>query len=367
MNEYCIALIGQQEKIERERQNHEKAQVGFEVEGIQYRIIEESDDPEGGYDRIFLVQETGTPKVIQTIQAPQRVGNFLELALSPDGWLWLGGHSIGYTAYVSTDDDLPRIENLTQLPELYGSQCSILRQWWDGCRYSLVGGYYSKSLNRVLMKGYPASFFGLAKIQALEIVSGEVRRLPRALQDDYYIEKDVSTIDPKGVIFQSSEGNLFYYDGETAHQLPLGFSGNWVVRTTDSGRIFLTPSSALATPPMPPILNELKDNLEISPIRVPNEISKEYLRLFQLTDDFPLLGITGNSLYIEDRGALKRIAIAREGNFINGRLSIEQSRQHQSILFTIQNEQNDLLTSYSLRQDATCEGEFDYDSLILLD
>ncbi len=145
----------------------------------------------------------------------------LDIVLSKNGWLWTDGVFEDHFVHINLNLESPKFEKLQKLPKLYESPYSFLRL---AVTTKLIKqAHYSHALDRIFITGYPASWFGLSKPVAYEIVSGKVKRLPNELAMAKFLGEDKHVgVDPVymdypdlgGVLFENAAGQLIFYDGK---------------------------------------------------------------------------------------------------------------------------------------------------------
>jgi hypothetical protein len=138
------------------------------------------------------------------------------LVLLRNDWLWIRGTQ-SYIAKLDVSKLPPVIETPKRISDLtYEPVYRTFSNWLDGKFIEAPGrafGYYSPRLNRIFVTGY---HLGSDDMESLEVVDGQVRRLPEPLQGAYiYEEMDnyqyLATL--KGDLFVGRQGEIFFYDG----------------------------------------------------------------------------------------------------------------------------------------------------------
>ena len=146
----------------------------------------------------------------------------LDIVLSKNGWLWIDGYVEDNFVHINLNLESPKFEKIHRLPNLYRHPYSFLKLALT--RQYRNETYYSHTLDRIFITGYPASWFGFSKPVAYEIVSGKVKRLPNELAMARFLgegfgnnlsqitDKDYSSLG--GALFENATGQLVFYDGK---------------------------------------------------------------------------------------------------------------------------------------------------------
>lgn len=171
------------------------------------------------HDEIILTSITEN-KIINRVFAKQYdYGNIKELIVSQNQkWLWINGDETDYIANIKIKKESIEILKPQRLPEVYFKPCSFFGALWNNCIESQ--GYYSHTLDRVLISGYKKTFLGVKKFVAYEITDEGKKLLPKEMYGanfikirpdiDYLIESTKE----KGVFFQRIDGQIYLYDGK---------------------------------------------------------------------------------------------------------------------------------------------------------
>jgi hypothetical protein len=133
-----------------------------------------------------------------------------------DNWLWINGTQ-NYIAKLDVSKLPPVIETPKRISDLtYEPVYRTFSNWLDGKITLAPGtarGYYSPRLNRVFVTGY---HLGSDEMESLEVVDGQVRRLPEPLQGAdvyYYMDSYQYLAKLNGDLFVGRQGEAFFYDG----------------------------------------------------------------------------------------------------------------------------------------------------------
>jgi hypothetical protein len=157
-------------------------------------------------------------KALSEAYAPQigDPGGIGHLVLLSNDWLWIRGTQ-GYIAKLNVSKLPPVIETPKRISDLtYEPIYRTFSNWFDGKLKTAPGrafGYYSPRLNRIFVTGY---HLGSDEMESLEVIDGQVRRLPEPLQGAYiYNEMDDYQYLAKlnGDLFVGRQGEVFFYDG----------------------------------------------------------------------------------------------------------------------------------------------------------
>jgi hypothetical protein len=157
-------------------------------------------------------------KPLSEAYAPQigDPGGIGHLVLLSNDWLWIRGTQ-GYIAKLNVSKLPPVIETPKRISDLtYEPIYRTFSNWFDGKLKTAPGrafGYYSPRLNRIFVTGY---HLGSDDIESLEVVDGQVRRLPEPLQGAYIYEEMDNyqyLAKLKGDLFVGRQGEIFFYDG----------------------------------------------------------------------------------------------------------------------------------------------------------
>jgi hypothetical protein len=157
-------------------------------------------------------------KALSEAQAPQigDPGSIYDLVLLNNDWLWIKG-SQDYIAKLNVSKLPPMIETPKRISDLTDEPVyRTFPNWFDGKLKTAPGrafGYYSPRLNRIFVTGY---HLGSDDIESLEVVDGQVKRLPEPLQGAYIYEEMDNyqyLAKLKGDLFVGRQGEIFFYDG----------------------------------------------------------------------------------------------------------------------------------------------------------
>ena len=124
----------------------------------------------------LLLKRSGTPTPLVSVRTPQYdYGQIDALVSTRDGWLWIDGGQIDYMARLDLNANPPTLGTPKALPELYERPCSFWHRFWGNC--IIAQGVYSQALDRVLITGHPATFWGRSSLTTLQIIAGEGKEM----------------------------------------------------------------------------------------------------------------------------------------------------------------------------------------------
>lgn len=362
LDEYCISQVGQRKKLDSNWSADKLARVTIPIDGKLFHAIAAS------HNRLLLMRgEDETP--IAQMHAPQDYGGIKNLILGKDGWLWIDGDQIDYTAQLNLDDTLPTIGSPIVFPELYVKPCSSFGRFFDNC-VRITNFYYSATLDRTFVIGHRPTFLGRPNLAAFEMSAGKAKLLPAKASSARFVA-DIPMLN--GVLLKGSSGKALFYDGVTVTNLLSDFPKrsarrrlpDWRMKSTLGGRTFL--ESVGSRSKGSPLLMELKAGPRLTPISVPKELENTWLDLFTLPNDPRLWGVTRNSILIEVKDSLRTVVTLPESYYID--IPNWQSVDG-SIAFVVKNKTTDSSTDHFLKHassTAECKVILNADEPISLD
>lgn len=364
LGRYCLSQMGQRPEAKSNSSTGKLAEIVFDVEGESFRIVANN------HDRLLVMQGKETTP-ISTAKAPQPYGVIANLSVNDEGWLWIDGESLDYTASLSLDRQPPILGTPVAIPELYSDPCSFLSRWWGNC-WMRVGGKYSPTLGRAFVSGHRPTFWGRASWVSYEVSVNETKILPEQLQEAVFMAELPSL---GGVLFKGTSGEALFYDGVTVVDLFSNYSTPlpknsweiWGIRSTQNPeRTFLLGHGSRKSPAM---LAELRTELELIPISLPEKVTDQLLRLFTLPNDPRLWAVARNSVLAEVEGELQTVVTVPEPYYIEGAISTGQTSDG-FISFVLWNKDTNSSTDYFLRYaspTAQCKVTLNTDEPISLD
>lgn len=190
--------------------DNQKALLSVTVQGKVFHI--------GAGRKYLWITDEYNKETLSKTPAPQVGDNagICDLALLRDDWLWINGTQ-SYIAKLDVSKLPPVIETPKRISDLtYEPVYRTFSNWLDGKITLAPGtarGYYSPRLNRIFVTGY---HLGSDDVESLEVVDGQVRRLPEPLQgaDVYYDMDSYQYLAKlKGDLFIGRQGEALFYDG----------------------------------------------------------------------------------------------------------------------------------------------------------
>ncbi len=348
LDKYCLSPVERKPETRLTLSPNKTARVTIPMRGQSLEVVV------SGVDTLLL-KRSGTPTPLVSVRAPQYdYGQIDALVSTRDGWLWIDGGQIDYMARLDLNANPPTLGTPKALPELYERPCSFWHRFWGNCL--LAQGVYSQVLDRVLITGHRATFWGRSSLTTFEIIAGKAKEMGLIARGASLVYPVYDVPRLRGILLRGIKDELFFYDGITITTILSGESARsrngitgWYIDSTHSGRTFVTNAGRFRAP----FLREIKAGPLTIAIAVPKTLAGSWLSLFQKVDKEPLWGITRQSLFVEIQGAFKPVATVREGAFLDGPAGIEQSSDG-SITFTVKDKTTGRSTDYRLaRSSAT--------------
>lgn len=342
LDKYCLSPVERKTETRLTLSPNKPARVTIPTRGQSLEVVV------SGIDTLLL-KRSGIPTPLLSVRAPQYdYGQIEALVSTQDGWLWIDGGQIDYIARLDLNANPPTLSPPKALPELYERPCSFWHRFWGNCL--LAQGVYSQALDRVLITGHRATFWGRSSLITFEIIAGEAKEMGSIARGASLVYPVYDVPRLRGILLRGIKDELFFYDGITVTTILSGESARsrngiteWYIHSTDSGRTFVTNAGRFRDP----FLKEIKPGPLTIDISVPKTLAGSWLSLFQKVDKEPLWGITRQSLFVEIQGAFKPVATVREGAFLEGPAGIEQSSDG-SITFTVKDKTTGRSTDYLL-------------------
>ena len=276
------------------------------------------------------------------------------------------------TVFDPTPQLPPFIRSVKHLPELYSQPCNKLyRFFWGRCDRKTFFSY-SPTLNKVFIQGHRRTDWG-GDFAHLEISESGTKSVPEPLIYSGFVE-DVPALN--GVLFQDrSKGEALFYDGNKVTNLSNYFpqsnkvrqDRSWYFTQTSQERMFLAVDFVRSKGN--PFLVELRPGLKLNFIYAPESLKNRWLKLFTLSNDSDLWGVSRKSILTEVKEKLQDIIIVSSSLSIKGPLNVEQLADG-SIFFQVENTSNKSTKNYFLRPaspTANCEIMLDANKPVLLE
>jgi len=348
LDKYCLSPVERKPEARFTLSPNKTARVTIPMRGQSLEVVV------SGVDTLLLKRSGAATPLVSVKASQYDYGQIDALVSTRDGWLWIDGGQIDYMARLDLNANPPTLGTPKALPELYERPCSFWHRFWGNCL--LAQGVYSQALDRVLITGHPATFWGRSSLTTLEIIAGKAKEMGSIARGASLVYPVYDVPRLRGILLRGIKDELFFYDGITVTTILSGESARsrngitgWYIDNTDSGRTFVTNAGRFRAP----FLREIKAGPLAIAIAVPKTLAGSWLSLFQKVDKEPLWGITRQSLFVEIQGAFKPVATVREGAFLEGPAGIEQSSDG-SITFSVKDKTTGRSTDYRLaRSSAT--------------
>ncbi|WP_229638739.1 hypothetical protein [Waterburya agarophytonicola] len=375
---YCIAQKNEnnlkQEAREMLSEKEQDLAVTAERKNSQYTITVDRTN-----GKQLLLQQAGEKNAIDQMTLAPEGGQITDLILGQDDWLWIDRNAIDYMMKVHFAEDTANFDSPVKLPELSAQPCHLLRRLFKKCTR---GEYnYSPSLGSVFVSGYPTRSWVKQKYIHLEFISGKRKPIPELLEQATFIA-DVP--EWNGALFRNTTGEALFYDGAVVIDLSQDFLKlqggenfqDWEVKKTAGGRTFMG-KFASRTVEDPLFLMELTPKPGFKPVYLPEYFERNWLEVFTLPQDpdLTLWIVTGKAIFAEiDRRTQILVSLSPLSSIPKWKLHDWMAKQdiesdNQAILFSIQNETNQEITDYLLRDitaNTNCEVVLDFEQPIIL-
>lgn len=302
----------------------------------------------------LLLKFANNSKPVSEITLLGEGGIIVDLILGKDNWLWVDRTVTDYLIEVKFQGKTSYFDSPKELPELHTEPCSIIKRVLNKCQVER-NSYYSTTLNRAFVSGYPHQGWGRKKYQHLEFISGKEKPVPEALAKADFVA-DIPQW--HGALFREPSGEALLYDGNTVANVSDSFLNlqkgdkfqDWEVKTTLSGRIFLGKFFG-RFPNTPLFLLEPKKKPNFKPIYLPSELERGWLNVFTMPSDSQsnLWIITDNKILTEVNQKIQIVTYLPNSSSIPHPNSVEQLADG-TISLIIKNQTSNSSKNYFLRK-----------------
>lgn len=288
-------------------------------------------------------------ETLSAIDAPQIGHGWVErIELRPDGWVWVDGQERDYVAWVKRDGSTPALTAPLALAKLKKTRCNAWTKLSAGC--PPAQSYFSKTLERVFVSGYPDSVFGQSAAVSSEL-DGDKRTPLRVPIDLGRLVVELPRLG--GVLFSGYKGEAIFYSpsGEQVLPLPTSLLDRWMAFELDtSGRIFISGFNAPV-----PFLSELLLGGKLRVLRMTGVPSG-----WRLLADHPardgVLGIGRQGIEAEVDGVWRTIGFVTGDAYIEGPMGVSRNSKG-DWSFDVSIPSTGTSTRYSLhpKRDSRCD------------
>jgi hypothetical protein len=373
LESYCLSEVSQRRKVSPNLLVDAPVQITIPAnDGEPFHLLV------SGSDRLLLTRGEDQTPLSQVSARQYEYGTIKDLIFSQDGWLWIDGEETDYIALLELGKRFPKIGEPKPLPELYSKPCSYWGRWWGNCLRAQ--GYYSHTLDRVLITGHRVSLWGRPSLVSFELMGEKTKLLPAEVQDAHLVvegtqrDQVVELSRLGGVLFRGISGEAIFYDGVNFTMLLDKFSASssnkelsrWDLVKTADERIFLTNIGTDAEQEL--FLIEVEPGPVIKSIKVlegfENPVSVP--QFFTFPNDPRIWVVSKQNILVETEIGLMTVAVTPEPSFINAESVWQLPDGH--INFMIHNPVTKSSNYYSLAPSSSstekCIGRFSPNKLI---